>query len=247
MNAAELYDQRTRRRTEDIGAYVRLLHGARSVLEVGSGTGRVLAGLHDVPRRVGVERSPEFHAIAQRRLGHESGVALINADFGTIHHRSLPRGADFDAVLFSFNVLSEFLSTEDRVAALRRAAGLLGPDGRIILDNDLPDFTSWARGDAAYEFVFHGECDGRPCDWQCQIRCERDLVAQLSNCEVRYVAMGVGHPEIVDSYRCALLTRGELLALFMAAGLRVVAEYGSFDLDPVDATSERVIHVLGIA
>jgi SAM-dependent methyltransferase len=98
--------------------------GARSFLEVGCGTGFVLAGLRDAfpeLRCVGGEYYPEGLVFARRRL---PGVELVQLDA-----RELPYEQEFEAV-GSFDVIEHIPEDELALEGMRRA---LVPGGTLLL------------------------------------------------------------------------------------------------------------------
>ena len=238
ITAADLYHARTRLIKSDFEAIARLVEG-RSVLEVGSGTGRILKTLlgTDCPRLVGVERDIDKLRIAEKILGSDHRLKLIHGVFPD----ACPRKR-FGRVLFAFNVFAEFLEVASRLRALQKARALLEPEGRIVLVNSVHEFGSWATTVAEHRFPIKDEQTGK---WICSIECRRDQLRQLSRCRVTYSKEGGGHADVVDTYELALLTRNELLTLYEAADLTLAEEFGSYDLGPIGEKSEVMIHVLG--
>ena len=100
---ARFYDQVMGDRTpviERIRGYVRrYLPDAGTLLELGCGTGAVLAGLADGLRVTGIDRSPEMLAAATGR--NLAGARLVQAD---ITEFSL--GTRFDVVICVFDTLN---------------------------------------------------------------------------------------------------------------------------------------------
>jgi SAM-dependent methyltransferase len=102
----------------------RFFPDARSLLEVGCGTGFVLAGLREAfptLRLVGSELYEEGLELARRRL---PGVELVRLDA-----TEMPFAAEFD-VVGSFDVLEHVEQDEAALAGMRRA---LRPGGGLIL------------------------------------------------------------------------------------------------------------------
>ncbi len=104
--------------------------GAR-VLDVGCGGGGLARLLrdHNGCDVVGVEPDPRRAALARER-----GLEVIEAPFGPGFHAP---GAPFDAVCF-LDVLEHVVDPRE---ALRSAAALLGPDGRIVAS--VPNVAHW--------------------------------------------------------------------------------------------------------
>jgi SAM-dependent methyltransferase len=113
-------DPRSERRFRIIDAPQRhAARGASRVLELGCGTGRLLAGI-DAPVRVGIDISPGMLRHARRR-----GLAVALADA-----HALPfADASFDAILAAKG-LFRYL---DAARAFRECARVLAPGGRLAV------------------------------------------------------------------------------------------------------------------
>jgi ubiquinone/menaquinone biosynthesis C-methylase UbiE len=99
-------------------------------LDVGCGTGRLLAFLHDAwpgMRFTGLDLSPPYLAEARRLIGHTARVKLIEGAAET-----LPSGdACLDLVVSSF--LMHELPPDVRAAALKEMARVVKPDGLVVI------------------------------------------------------------------------------------------------------------------
>jgi SAM-dependent methyltransferase len=106
--------------------------GARSVLELGSGTGKHAVKLADRGYEIsGVDRSPEMVDSARARAvepGH-GRVAFSQGDIRTVR-----LGRTFDVVISLFHVMSYQTTNEDLAAAMATAAAHLEPGGGLIFD-----------------------------------------------------------------------------------------------------------------
>ena len=112
----------------------RALGSARSVLELGSGTGRHgrLLAQHgfDV---LGVELSAEMAAEAQARgRAAAGGSGSFACEVGDL--RSFRAARTFDAVISLFHVISYQTGNDDLAAAFATAAEHLGPGGLFLFD-----------------------------------------------------------------------------------------------------------------
>jgi SAM-dependent methyltransferase len=113
----------------DLAFYQRVCSGARSVLELGCGYGRVLEALVDrVPRLVGLDRDPRLLALATERLAPAS-VELICADM-----RAFDLEEHFDRVIIPHSGLFCLLDDEALHACLCCIRRHLAPDGCLALD-----------------------------------------------------------------------------------------------------------------
>ena len=115
-------------------------HGGR-VLELGSGTGRVMVPLARAGIRiVGIDRSVNMQAYARKRLRRVKGhrAALFRGDI-----RALPFApASFHIVLAPYGILQSLLRDTDLDATLSEAARVLAPGGRLGVDL-VPDVPNW--------------------------------------------------------------------------------------------------------
>jgi len=130
---AQFYDTYVGDFEEDLPLYRSLCDGRRRVLEIGCGTGRVLAALlgagHDV---VGVDISPDMLSIAEQKLASylDNGrLRLLNHDF-----RLSPIEEQFDCVLVTFYIFNYLLEDEEQATFLRNVSTALVGNALIVLD-----------------------------------------------------------------------------------------------------------------
>src|SRR5262249_30103823 len=134
---------------------------------------------------------------------------------------------------------AEFVQPEVRIRALKRASELLTPEGLIVVMAQMQDFEAFAKPVSRHELELSDEGGS----WAVTIECVRDRAKQLSRCSVQY--RNESTQEVVtDRYTVSLLTRNELLACYLAAGLVVESEYGSHQLHPLTEGSRDLLHVL---
>lgn len=105
----------------------------RTILELGSGTGRhgrLLAGMgFDVH---GVELSNDMASVARSAAGRTPGGGTFNCDVGDL--RLVRVGRTFDAVISLFHVISYQTTNDDLRAAFKTAAVHLEPGGTFLFD-----------------------------------------------------------------------------------------------------------------
>jgi len=111
-------------------------------LDVGCGTGRLLAFLHDAwpgVRWTGTDLSPPYLAEARRLIGRTARVKLIEGAAETLPFES----ASLDLVVSSF--LMHELPPDVRLAALKEMARVLKPGGLVVIVDSLQkgDQPSW--------------------------------------------------------------------------------------------------------
>jgi SAM-dependent methyltransferase len=132
---AELYALTHRGNRGDLEFYQRTCRGTHSVLELGSGYGRVLLALASTERRVvGLERDPEFLALARRNLRQLSpqkrqSVRLVHGDL-----RDFRLAERFERILLPYNALYCLLSKQAALGCFRSVHRALNPGGVFAFD-----------------------------------------------------------------------------------------------------------------
>jgi len=120
---------------EYVAGLIRKFHpSARSILELGSGTGihaSLLAGKGFTVH--GIERSPEMHARSQA-LAESMDVGHDRLTFTTGDIREVRLNKLFDAVIALFHVISYQTTNADVIAAFETARHHLNPCGVFIFD-----------------------------------------------------------------------------------------------------------------
>ena len=142
---ADFYDWENARTVgrRDVAFWRGFVRGvSTAVLELGCGTGRVLAPLaRSGVHAVGVDRSGEMLAFAQRRirrLPRTRRPRVARADV-----RALPfPAASFDAVIAAYGLLQSLLTDDDLVQVLAEVSRILQPGGRFGIDL-VPDLAAW--------------------------------------------------------------------------------------------------------
>ena len=132
---AELYALTHRGNPGDVAFYRQVCRGAESVLELGSGSGRMLAALaHEKLRLVGLELDPKLLDLAKRNLRalppiRRKSVRVVRGDM-----RDFELSQRFDRILLPYNALYCLLSKSAALACFRAAHRALEPGGRLALD-----------------------------------------------------------------------------------------------------------------
>lgn len=121
----------------DFDFCVALAREAKSVLDLGCGTGELTAALAEGREVVGVDPAGAMLAVARRRRGG-GNVTWIEGDA-----RNLTLDRRFDLVLLTGHAFQVFLTLEDQAAVLTTIARHLAPGGRFIFDSRNPAFEAW--------------------------------------------------------------------------------------------------------
>lgn len=208
---AGFYDHDNEARA-DFEYCLRLAAGARSVLDLGCGTGQLAAALAEGRSVTGVDPAGAMLDIARKRPGGDR-VEWIQADARSIR---LDRG--FDLVVLTGHAFQVFLTPGDQNAVLHTIAHHLAPTGRFIFDTRNPPRREWLEWgpEISLRVIDHPEL-GKVKAWN---DATYDDAAGVVTYETHY--------EIVDSGRrfsaaskIAFPTKDVLTALIEEAGLAV--------------------------
>ena len=132
---AELYALTHRGNAGDVAFYAQVCRGARRVLELGSGSGRILSALAGAQRSlVGLELDRDLLALARRSVRalpapKRKAIRLVHADM-----RDFEFPERFERVLLPYNALYCLLTRRAALACFRAARRALEPGGKLALD-----------------------------------------------------------------------------------------------------------------
>ncbi|GAB7036392.1 MULTISPECIES: class I SAM-dependent DNA methyltransferase [Catenuloplanes] len=122
----------------DLAAYLAIARefGARSVIDIGCGTGNLAAMLADTGRSVtGVDPALASLEIARAR---DARVTWVHAG------AAQAPAVDADLATMTGNVAQVFVTDEEWAAALRGVHGALRPGGRLVFETRRPERRDWA-------------------------------------------------------------------------------------------------------
>ena len=242
----ELYDLEHAGFTEDIDLYLRLAEVVGDpILELGCGTGRVLAPLAAAGNRVtGVDRSRPMLDRARSALQMDAGtvsqrVTLVE---GSMAEADRAPGGPFGLVIFSLNGLMHLSAMAEQRAALASARRALDPRGMLVIDalNPTPELLTTLDGRVQQEGTWR-KFDGTVVD-RFSAR-THDFAKQRIDTELWYdVTATSGQIRRVRSgFPMRYLNASELALLLEVTGFVEWKIYGSYDLDPYDHGSDRLI------
>lgn len=231
--------------SEDLALYRGFAkHCGGPLLELGCGTGRLLIPLAQAGFEVtGVDRSAPMLARARQKIASlplevASRITLIQGDMRDV---SLHR--QFSLVFIALNTFVHLLTRQDQHQALDTATRHLSPEGRLIIDLSNPlllpaspepltlhrRWEDRERGETILKFTSAQFDPGTQLE-------ELVLIYDVIDADGR-VTRSV-HPFTLRHTYCH-----EMELLLEQAGLRMEACYGSYEFDPYDAQSERMIFV----
>ena len=241
---ARYYDLEHDALTADVALYCELARavGGGPVLELGCGTGRVLAGLvRSGHTAIGVDCSPPMLARADERLRRldPDGARwrLVAADVADL---ALPER--FRLVLAPLDLLGYFLTADDQLEALAAAHGQLYPEGQLALDVAFPPgaFLGQPEGVLVHQWSHREPTGALVSKWWLR---QLDAAQQLQHLTALY---DVAAPDGMLRRWSHELTlryyyRYELEWLLQQAGFRVEGIYGGYAFEELTSESPRLV------
>ena len=218
----------------DFDYCVRFAGDARSVLDLGCGTGQLAAALADGRSVTGVDPASAMLDIARRRAGGDS-VDWVEADA-----RNVRLGRRFDLVLLTGHAFQVFLTMGDREAVIGTIAAHLVPGGRFIFDTRNPAVEEWLEWtpERSHRMLDHVGL-GTIKAWY-DVR--RDATTGVVTYSTQYDILG--RKEILSAEsRIAFPAKEELAGLIDEAGLTVEKWLGSWLGEPYGPTSPEIIPI----
>lgn len=211
------------------------------ILELGCGSGRVLTALEETGLPLtGIDSSRAMLGIARARLSFRT--RLVAADMRCFGPDVVPTAP----VWMAFSAINTFLhmsSSDDQLAALKSVRSVLAEGGLLLLDVMTPDaaYLSSLDGRVSPEFSTQLPDGSRLDKW---VSRTHDHATQTIDTTIYFdVSRGPGGlmERIVDRYLTRYIHRFELEHLLERAGFTLLSLYGSYDLEPFNSGSERMI------
>ena len=247
---AEWYDLEHDEVVDDLECYTGLLgshsSGRGRVLEIGSGTGRIVAALASSGYIVtGVEPSAAMRRRAELRVSQlpERVARRVHLVAGEAVDLGDAANMTYDAVVYGLNTFAHLTNQTERRRALATVADCLVRGGLLLLDLDLAGPRRLLRS-AGQQYRM-----GR---WRS--RESGGLVSHLVSgtpgpeagtllvTHLYDVSLPGHEPRRTTTHMLlALLSVGDLELEVQSAGFSVLAVYGGFDLSPYDDLSSRAI------
>lgn len=241
---AAYYDLEHRFFTDDVEFYLQFIEAAGDpVLELGCGTGRILRGVAEAGFSVtGVDSSVamiDFARVALEEDGFADEVELILGDFS---QPNLAPQETFGVAIVGLDSLLHAATQAEQIAVLRAAWTALDPRGQLIVDvlHPTPGRLMAMDGGLAFQGSWEMD-DGARLDKLVSQSIEPHQ--QLIHSEIWYeVTSPAGE---VRRTRTGFTQRwigaGELVLMAQLAGFQDWRLYGSYELDPLEPLSDRLI------
>lgn len=241
---AAYYDLEHRSFTDDVELYLQFIEAAGDpVLELGCGTGRIIrevaaAGFDST----GIDSSRSMLAYARDLIAAEpteSQIELIEGDF---RRNDLVEAGTFGVAIIALDSLLHATTQADQVRVLHSAWTALDPRGQLIVDvfNPTPARLLAMDGDLTFSGTWTLENGARLDKLVAQ---NADLASQSIDNELWYeVTCADG---AITRTRTSFVQRwigaAELVLMLQLAGFQDWRVYGTYDLDPLEAHSDRII------
>ena len=215
---------------EDAEQYVSLLGTyGRKILELGSGTGRIVIPLAKAGFQVtGIEFESDMISLMEKKDYPRDRLRVIRADA-----RSFSLGEEFDVILLSCNFLNHFTDGSD------------APGGTVIIDCSVPDTARMVRTNGEEEILtFPSEAGGEIRDF---FRPSYDFLNQVEKDAIRLEEWkdGILLREAATEEHLTWYYPREIRSLVREAGLKVVRESSALapaeSGSPVTSDSEEMI------
>ncbi len=209
--------------------------GAKSLLDLGCGTGTVTRGIVKAIGGSGVGADPAQPMLdVARRNTRDEAVEWICADA-----RELRLGRQFDLVIMTGHAFQAFLTEADQVALFRTAAAHLAPEGRFAFDSRNPAARGWLEWvPAESRRVVDTAAYGAVEIWN-DARMNPDRILDV---EEHYRILSSGKALRAD-FRLRFSAPEELWDGMMAAGLAVEHCYGDWDRSAFRPDSREIVIV----
>ena len=240
----ELYDLEHAGFADDIELDLRLAEVVGDpILELGCGTGRVLAPLAEAGHRVtGVDRSAPMLERAKAALRDGPGGQRVSLVEGEMTEADKVPGGPFGLVIVSLNGLMHLTTQREQRAALAASRRALDPRGMLVVDllNPTVELLATFDGRVQHEGSWT-RSDGTTVD-RFSARTHQPASQRIETAIWYDLAGAAGSLQRVRSQLAMrYLVRSELELLLEQAGFVEWTVYGSYDLDPYGDESERLI------
>jgi SAM-dependent methyltransferase len=231
---------------EDLPMWQTLARGITApILEVGCGTGRLLTHLAQTGHTLtGIDLSEVALSAAQAKLqaaGLTEQVDLHQADMRKFDLSQ----KNFSLAMVALNTFMHCQTIDDQLATLYAIHHHLQPNGQLIIDLFHPDPLMLAEVDGRLYFEAETVDDLTGHTMQWYWRHDIDLAHQMRH--LTYVLdeidpEGLIHRATVP-FSLRFVYRFEMELLLNTTGFSLAAVYGSYELDPFDSHSPRMIFV----
>lgn len=243
---AQYYDLLYANLDEDWSLWQTLLETVDGpILEVGCGTGRLLLPLAQAGHTLtGLDLSQVALDAARSKLKAAGLTKKVSLRCADMRDFDLPQ-KNFALVFIPLNTFMHCHTIEDQLATLTTIQRHLRPGGQLIIDLFYPDPTLLAEADGRLYFEDNivDELTSRTVQWYW--RHDLDLAQQMRH--LTYILDEIDDEGLVRRVQIPIslryFYRYEMELLLRASGFSVETIYGSYDLEPFQSHSSKMILV----
>lgn len=215
----------------DFDFYLPLVLGARSVLDVGCGTGALLHGARDAGhtgRLVGLDPAAGMLAVARTR----TDVEWVLGDLATVAWER-----EFDLVLMSGHAFQVFVGDDELRAALAAIRAALTDEGRFAFETRNPAARAWERWTPEHPIEATDPAGA-------VVRMVNEVDTPVVGDVVSFTTTftGLARPEVSRS-TLRFLDAPTLAAFLAEAGLAIDRQYGDWDGRPLTESAPEIITI----
>jgi SAM-dependent methyltransferase len=219
------------------------------VLEIACGTGRVLLPIARKGIEIcGIDNSLPMLNVLHENLAHEPQQVRQRVRVEQGDMRSFRLNRKFPLVMIPFRAMQHMFTVDDQVAALKTAAAHMLDDGILAFDVFYPKFDMiWTKvGEEVAEMKWTSAFDPTKTIRRSFRKDSIDKIHQIFHFTFIFRTYQSGDLvlEEAEDFKLCYYTYPHLRALFLLAGLKPFAEYGSFAKTPLDNSAEQMIFFL---
>jgi SAM-dependent methyltransferase len=243
-NIVDLYDLEHDQFEEDIACFMNFIEAVGDpVLELGAGTGRFLIPIAEAGFRVtGLDSSEPMLAKAAARISDTDLGGLVTLDHRSMTDCDRAPGGPFGVVIAPLNGLMHLTTPTEQRSVLAAARNALDPRGQLLLDlmNPSPDALRGIDQALIHEGGWTLPDGGRVDKFSSRhIRPSEQIIRTDLWYDV--VAPDGSMRRVTSQYEMRYIHRAELELMLELAGYPEWELYGSYDLDPFEDGSDRLI------
>ncbi len=207
---------------------------ARTVLDLGCGTGTLAAEMSARCTVTGVDPAAAMLNVARKRP-NGGAIRWVQADA-----RDVRLGERFDLVVLTGHVFQVFLTPQDRSAVLRTIAAHLAPGGRFIFDTRKPDFPAPKErsAQASQRMLNHPDL-GQVLTWNTS---QFDPTTSVLNYQNHFQVISTGQVHSAGA-QIAYPSKDQVATQIQAAGLTVDRWLGDWHGGTFTTTAREIIPI----